>query len=368
MYLGIAGAQILIFLTIYISEISPSAIRGALVSTVFLQIAGGQLLYHLLNRISSSTTQEIHTWHWLLATSLPIIHIIVYIAGVLPESPRWLYRNGYKQLAEVSLKLMRRSSCEVFKDVTAMELSLVEEVDEVEERQQENELTSLDDVLTRRIIVGFGSLVTQQLVGISMIMHYNYAIFHLTTNRYNSKIINGNADTVISMVSSVGDENRDFWYNTDEERATCMGLLALLALAMYIIFHLLGIGTVPWIINTEIYPMKYKAVSLAMANIAYWSSKMIVQDLLFDSLGSYLSVAQTLFMLCLISAVVGLFIYFYIPETKRLQLEDVEKALLRQEKCNTMDDYHQKMENSRMFSLLGNYSIMSLVSNSRKIR
>ncbi|KAI3873331.1 hypothetical protein MKW92_019319 [Papaver armeniacum] len=88
--------------------------------------------------------------------------------------------------------------------------------------------------------------------------------------------------------------------------------------------------------------MKYKTVCLAMANIAYWSSKMIVQDFLFDSLGSYLSVAQMLFLSCLFSSVVGLFIYFYVPETKRLQLEEIDKVLLRQENCKKIDDYYQE--------------------------
>ncbi|KAI3857962.1 hypothetical protein MKX03_006176 [Papaver bracteatum] len=414
MFLGFAGAFILIFLTVYISDISPSTMRGALVSTVFLQIAAGQILYHLLNRISSSTPQETRTWHWVIATMLPITHIIVLIAGGLPESPRWLYQKGCIQQAEESLKMMWSSS-DVLKEVTAMEmeLSLVDEVD-LPEIQQENELKFLDviwlyKVLGRKIIVGFGSLVAQQFVGIGMIMRYSYAIFHLTTNRYNSTTTNGNADNVISRMSSleiplitsslvlvgtlictifvdrfgrrrlllvsisgiisslgllswlfsigsgsvggiiypslninVGDENRDFWYNTDEERASCMGLLAWLALAMYMVFHSLGIGTVPWIINSEIYPIKYRIVCLAVANVVFWCSKMVVQDLLFESLGQYLSVGQILFLLCLFSTVVGLFIYLYIPETNRLQLEDVEKVLLQQEKCSKMDDYLQE--------------------------
>ncbi|MCL7037173.1 hypothetical protein MKW94_012801 [Papaver nudicaule] len=113
---------------------------------------------------------------------------------------------------------------------------------------------------------------------------------------------------------------------------------ALLALAMYIVFHSLGIGTVPWIINSEIYPTKYRTICLAVANLVYWCSKMVVQDFLFDNLGQYLSVAQMLFLFCLFSAVVGLFIHFYIPETERLHLEDVEKILLEEEKCIKMDN------------------------------
>ncbi|KAI3899048.1 hypothetical protein MKW92_027543 [Papaver armeniacum] len=398
MFLSFAGGFVLIYLTGYISEIAPSTKRGALVSVVFLQIAAGQILYHLLNWISSCPTQGTQTWRWLIPTIILVIHIVC-ASGVLPESPWWLYREGQIPQAEESLKMLR-SSCDVFEEVTAMELSLSDEVD-VAEIQEEDKLKFLNviwlhKVFGRRIIVGLGSLVAQQFVGLSMIMHYSYSIFHLTTNRYNTKIVNGNAESIISSVSSseiplitsslvlvgtlictilvdrfgrrrlllvsisgiisslgllsflfcigstsvggIANENRDFWYNTDEEIASFMGLVALLALAMYIIFHSLGIGTVPWIINSEIYPMKYRTVCLVVANAGYWCSKMVVQDLFFDSLGKYLSVAQMLFLFCLFSVVVGVFIYFYIPETKRLRLEDVEKVLLQQEKCIKMDD------------------------------
>ncbi|KAI3883834.1 hypothetical protein MKW92_011373, partial [Papaver armeniacum] len=110
---------------------------------------------------------------------------------------------GHIQQAEESLKMIR-SSCDVSKEVTAMELSLVDEVD-VAEIQEADILKFLNviwlhKVFGRRIIVGLGSLVAQQFVGLSMILRYSYSIFHLTTNRYNSKIVNGNADNIISSV------------------------------------------------------------------------------------------------------------------------------------------------------------------------
>ncbi|MCL7040872.1 hypothetical protein MKW94_021638 [Papaver nudicaule] len=86
--------------------------------------------------------------------------------------------------------------------------------------------------------------------------------------------------------------------------------------------------------------MKHRKVCLVVANVVYWCSKMVVQDLLFDSLGQYLSAAQMLFLLCLFSGVVGLLIYFCIPKTKRLELEGVDKVLLEEEICK-MDNYRQ---------------------------
>ncbi|MCL7040293.1 hypothetical protein MKW94_018011 [Papaver nudicaule] len=366
MLVGCAGASSLIFLLIYISEISPSTIRGALVSTVFLQIAGGQIIYHLLNLLSSSTAQEIQTWHWMLAVGLPIIHVTV-AACVLPDSPRWLYRKGLIRQAEESLKKIR-SSCEVSKEVKAMELSLAEEAAERQLKDKKLKFPNRFTVIwykvpSKRIIVGFGSIVAQQLVGINMIMHYSYTILSLTTNRYSTgKTENGNAENMNMVASSeiplitsslvlvgtlictalvdrygrrrlllvsicgimsslgllsylfyigsetdAGNENRAFWYDIGEERASGMGLLAVTALTMYIIFYSLGIGTIPWIINSEIFPVTYRSACLVFASMVYWCSKMIVQDFLLDSLGCRLSIAGMLFVLCLFSAAVGFF-------------------------------------------------------------
>ncbi|XP_026439799.1 inositol transporter 4-like [Papaver somniferum] len=110
-----------------------------------------------------------------------------------------------------------------------------------------------------------------------------------------------------------------------------MGLLALAALATYMISYSLGVGTVPWIIHSEIYPVKYRFICVIMGSVVYWMAKLLVGHFFLDSLGQYFSVADMLFLLSLFSWAVGFFIYFYIPETKGLQLEDVEKVLLQQE-------------------------------------
>ncbi|KAI3849679.1 hypothetical protein MKW98_026593 [Papaver atlanticum] len=407
--IGSTGGASIIFLTMYISEISPRKIRGALVSTIFLQIAVGQILYHLLKLLSSSShlhLEEVEIWHWRLAIVLPIIHLAFLIGGALPESPRWLHRKGHTEKAKEAL-IFLRSSDEVSSEVKSMELSLMEEAEEEGKGQQQKELESVSCypfsipwymVPSRRIIAGYGLFVAQQFVGLNMIMHYSYTIFHLTTNRYSRKTEIGNSERIMNttsaleiplilsslvlvgtlicttlvdrfgrrrlllisisgIITSLGllsclfhigincagglklpfsnigvvDDNRLFWYNIDEERASSMGLLALAALAMYMISYSLGVGTVPWIIHSEIYPVKYRFICVIMGSVVYWMAKLLVKHFFLDSLGQYFSVADMLFLLYLFSWAVGFFIYFYIPETKGLQLEDVEKVLLQQE-------------------------------------
>ena len=54
------------------------------------------------------------------------------------------------------------------------------------------------------------------------------------------------------------------------------GWLALVGLALYIIFFSPGMGTVPWIVYFEIYPLRFRGVCGGNAATANWVSKLIV--------------------------------------------------------------------------------------------
>lgn len=79
---------------LYISEVSPHRIRGALVSTNGLLITGGQFLSYLINL---AFTKAPGTWRWMLGVAgVPaLVQFILMLS--LPESPRWLYREVINQ-------------------------------------------------------------------------------------------------------------------------------------------------------------------------------------------------------------------------------------------------------------------------------
>ncbi|XP_071731841.1 inositol transporter 4-like [Rutidosis leptorrhynchoides] len=104
------------------------------------------------------------------------------------------------------------------------------------------------------------------------------------------------------------------------------GMYAIFFMALYIIMYAPGMGTVPWIVNSEIYPLRYRGFGGGVAAVANWTSNLIVSQT-FLTLTETLGTAGT-FLLFAGFSVLGLIaIYFLVPETKGLQFEEVEKML-----------------------------------------
>lgn len=104
------------------------------------------------------------------------------------------------------------------------------------------------------------------------------------------------------------------------------GWLALIGLALYIIFFSPGMGTVPWIVNSEIYPLRFRGVCGGIAATANWISNLIVAQS-FLSLTQAIGTSWTFLIFGLISVVALFFVLMCVPETKGLPIEEVEKML-----------------------------------------
>lgn len=104
------------------------------------------------------------------------------------------------------------------------------------------------------------------------------------------------------------------------------GWLALVGLAVYIIFFSPGMGTVPWIVNSEIYPLRFRGVCGGIAATANWISNLIVAQS-FLSLTQTIGTSWTFFLFGVLSVVALIFVLICVPETKGLPIEEVEKML-----------------------------------------
>uniref|UniRef100_A0A0D6QZT6 Major facilitator superfamily (MFS) profile domain-containing protein n=1 Tax=Araucaria cunninghamii TaxID=56994 RepID=A0A0D6QZT6_ARACU len=126
------------------------------------------------------------------------------------------------------------------------------------------------------------------------------------------------------------------------------GFLAIIGLALYIICFSPGMGTVPWIINSEIYPLKYRGICGGIAATACWISNLIVAQT-FLTLTVAIGTSMT-FMLFGCIAVAGIFFTLvFVPETKGLTFEQVE--LMLEEKVRLFSFKFWKKDNSRANSL-----------------
>ncbi|GJN27068.1 hypothetical protein PR202_gb15053 [Eleusine coracana subsp. coracana] len=109
--------------------------------------------------------------------------------------------------------------------------------------------------------------------------------------------------------------------------------LALIGLGAYIVCLLPyspGMGTVPWIVNSEIYPLRFRGVCGGIAAVANWVSNLIVTQT-FLSLTKALGTSATFFLFCGVSFLALVAVFFTVPETKGLQFEEVERMLERKD-------------------------------------
>ncbi|KAL6991506.1 Fibroblast growth factor 3 [Sarracenia purpurea var. burkii] len=104
------------------------------------------------------------------------------------------------------------------------------------------------------------------------------------------------------------------------------GWLALIGLALYIIFFSPGMGTVPWIVNSEIYPLRFRGVCGGIAATANWISNLIVAQS-FLSLTQSIGTSWTFLLFGVVSIVALFFVLVFVPETKGLPIEEIEKML-----------------------------------------
>lgn len=139
-------------------------------------------------------------------------------------------------------------------------------------------------------------------------------------NKYHPGACLAETDAIRDMCKG---ENRT-WYT--EGCPTKFGIFAVLVLGLYIISYSPGMGTAPWIVNSEIYPLRFRGTGGGIAAVANWTSNLIVSET-FLTLTKALGSAGTFLLFAGFSTIGLIAIYFLVPETKGLQFEEVEKML-----------------------------------------
>ncbi|CAL1385981.1 unnamed protein product [Linum trigynum] len=129
----------------------------------------------------------------------------------------------------------------------------------------------------------------------------------------------------------VSKPNRDLCHGEDrvffeQGCPSKFGILAVVFLGLYIVSYSPGMGTVPWIVNSEIYPLKYRGVGGGIAAVANWVSNLIVSES-YLTLTEHLGPGGTFFLFAGVSTLSLCLIIWFVPETKGLPFEEVEKML-----------------------------------------
>src|SRR5437588_9896211 len=159
--IGLAVGAAALVVPLYLAEIAPTEVRGAIASLNQLMIVGGILVAFIVNAILASSG------NWRLMLGLAAIPSAVLFVGMLfmPETPRYLVHTGEEDTAH-----------EVLEDLPGDEPP-AERIEEIRTVDSEEENTGLSGLLRAKwvrpaLLVATGLAVFQQLVGINTIIYY----------------------------------------------------------------------------------------------------------------------------------------------------------------------------------------------------
>ncbi|KAI8048432.1 general substrate transporter [Thamnidium elegans] len=134
-------------------------------------------------------------------------------------------------------------------------------------------------------------------------------------------------------VSLVGHNATDILGLTLAEASTCPikstdGLVTtvlLLSLTCYVASYALGLGYVPWVIQSEIFSLSLRGKANGIATAVNWTCNLIVAST-FLSMTNVLTAAGTFWFYGSISVLLWILIVKWVPETSGKSLEDISRT------------------------------------------
>lgn len=328
---------------LYISEISPAHSRGALVSLNQLLITVGILVSYLADYLLAGGEH----WRWMFGlAALPALVLGIGML-MLPESPRWLVRQGKHDLARQVLRRVRPEAQDVEGEVRGIEAHRAPSSDS-------GGLGPWKELLApeykHALIVGIGLAMFQQITGINTIIYYAPTIFQLAGFDSASQAILATAGVgavnVIMTIVSVRLLDRigrrpllltgiagmivslaalGFVFQM-RSASPALARLAVVSVMVYVGSFAISLGPIFWLLIAEIYPLRIRAVAMGIATMSNWTFNLLVA-LTFLILVEHLGAAYTFWLYALISVGSLVFCFRFVPETKGRTLEEIGKPM-----------------------------------------
>ncbi|MCW4000138.1 MAG: sugar porter family MFS transporter [Candidatus Bathyarchaeota archaeon] len=334
--IGVAIGLASFIVPMYISELAPERIRGALVSLNQLFVTLGILVSYGVDNIFSASG----AWKDMFAVGLIPAAILLVGIAFMPNSPRWLV---FKHQPEKAKKVLERVRGQ--KDVSA-EMREIQTAIQTESKGLGMLRTS---AVKYPLIVGLSLAIFQQITGVNTIIYYAPTIFQFAgldsataaiaattgvglANFLVTALALGLVDKVgrrplllvgiAGMVCSLIVLGAGFFYASSSVGSS-VGVITAVSLIAYISFFAIGLGPVFWLLISEIFPLQVRGAAMSLATIANWSANFAI-TLLFLGLVAVLGQSGTFWLFAAIGVVAFIFTLRLVPETKGLTLEQIE--------------------------------------------
>src|ERR1700712_1708457 len=151
----------------YIAEISPAHLRGRMVAVNQLTIVLGILITNLVNYTLRNSGDD--AWRWMFSLGTVPSGLFLLGAYFLPESPRWLVKNGMEEKAKITLHKIG--------GIEFVNESLVNIKRSLEGVTKSNYADAFKKAVFPAVLIGIGLAVFQQFCGINTVFNYAPKIF-----------------------------------------------------------------------------------------------------------------------------------------------------------------------------------------------
>lgn len=336
----------------YIAEVAPAPMRGRLVAvnqlTIVIGILAAQFVnWYIVRNLPANATDAFIAsswygqtgWRWMFG--LTAVPSVLFFIGMflVPESPRWLAKNGKSSQAR---GIFARMGGDAYagQAIAEIEATLVNEVQKVNFRDL------LEPRMKKVLFLGVVLAVFQQWCGINVIFNYAEEIFrnagydisdvlkniawtgsvNLVFTFVALGVVDRGGRRVLMLVGSCGLAlvyiAMGFCYH-----AGVKGLPMLLLVLSAISCYAMSLAPVTWVLISEIFPNRIRGAAISVAVSALWIACFIL-TFTFPMLNATLGPAGTFWAYAAVCIAGFVFVWLKVPETKGKTLEQIERDLV----------------------------------------
>ncbi|XVE72092.1 hypothetical protein DITRI_Ditri11bG0011000 [Diplodiscus trichospermus] len=323
---------------LYISEISPTEIRGALGSVNQLFICIG-----ILAALVAGLPLSGNPLWWRTMFGIAAVPSILLAVGMAfsPESPRWLFQQGKFPEAEKSIRTLygRERVAEVMHELRTASQGSTE--------QEAGWFDLFSSRYWKVVSVGAALFLFQQLAGINAVVYYSTAVFRKAgiasdvaasalvgaSNVFGTAIASslmdrkGRKSLVITSFAGMGASMLLLSLSfTWKVLAPFSGVLAVVGTVLYVLSFSLGAGPVPALLLPEIFASRIRAKAVSLSLGMHWISNFVI-GLYFLSVVNKFGISSLYLGFAGVCLLAVLYIAGNVVETKGRSLEEIELAL-----------------------------------------
>lgn len=327
---------------LYLSEMAPAKIRGAVNQLFQLTTCLGILIANLINY----GTEKIHPWGWRLSLGLATVPaVLMFVGGLfLPETPNSLVEQGRMDEGRKVLEKVRGT-----KNVDAEFEDLIEASEAA--RAIKDPFRNLLRRKNRpQLVIGaLGIPAFQQLTGMNSILFYAPVIFQSLgfgagASLYSSALTSS-ALVIAALISMAFVDKfgrRAFFleagtemicylvavaitlalkFGQGVELSKGIGVFLVIIICLFVLAYGRSWGPLGWLVPSEIFPLETRSAGQSMVVCVNLFFTALIAQCFLASL-CHLKYGIFLLFAGLI-LIMSCFIFFLLPETKQVPIEEV---------------------------------------------